>query len=389
MNLCLPYMSVFMLALGLNDVDVGLVASVYMVSQMIFAFISGALTDRFGRRLSVAIFDALGWSVPCIIWIFAVDIRFFIVAAIFNGAMRVPMNAWNCLMIEEAEKSQITHIYTLIIICGHLSALFSPITSILISNFTLIPAIRILIVNAFIVMTTKIVLLYVLSKETAIGAVRMKETKEISFVAQIGGYYGVLRLIRKSRGILFAVTISSLFAIISMLNSTFWQILVSQKLEIPDSTLPIFVMLRSIIALICFFTVIARINQQKLKNPLLLGFASYFAGQVLLLLIQPFGQLRYFILIVTLLFDGLGGGILAMLSESMVAMHADEKERARMLAIIQMTIMAICAPFGWIGGVLSDISRDLPFILNLGLIGVGVAIILIYYKRNPGAQPSE
>jgi len=40
MNLCLPYASVFMLALGLNDLQVGIVASVYMFSQMIFAFLS-------------------------------------------------------------------------------------------------------------------------------------------------------------------------------------------------------------------------------------------------------------------------------------------------------------------------------------------------------------
>ena len=57
MNLCLPYATVYMLALGLNDVQVGIVASIYMFSQMIFAFLSGAITDKLGRRLSTAIFD--------------------------------------------------------------------------------------------------------------------------------------------------------------------------------------------------------------------------------------------------------------------------------------------------------------------------------------------
>ena len=155
MNLCLPYMSVFMLALGLNDVEIGIVASVFMASQMVFAFISGALTDKIGRRKGVAIFDAIGWILPCVIWIFAVDFRFFLVAAVFNGAMRVPMTAWGCLLIEDSDKSQYTHIFTLIMVCGHLSAMFSPITAILISQLTLIPAIRILIINAFIVMSAK------------------------------------------------------------------------------------------------------------------------------------------------------------------------------------------------------------------------------------------
>jgi len=299
------------------------------------------------------------------------------------------MSAWGCLLIEEAEKSKITHIFTLIMVCGHLSALFSPITSILISQFTLIPAIRILFVNALVVMTAKIVILYIVSKETTIGAVRMKETKEISFFTQLKGYVGVLCIMRKSPGLAFAITIATLYAIISMINSTFWQIIASQKLDISASSLPIFVMLRSVIALICFFTVISRINQQKLKNPLLTGFVAYFVGQLILILIPQTGDARYFILFITLIFDGLGGGILAMLSESMVAIHADANERARVLAIFQVSVMALCAPFGWIGGALSDISRDLPFILNLLLICVGAVITLIHYRRDGKPLPPQ
>mgnify|MGYP003754075763 FL=1 len=64
MNLCLPYASVYMLALGLSDAQVGLVASIYMFSQTIFAFLSGAITDRYGRRLSTALFDFIAYSIP-------------------------------------------------------------------------------------------------------------------------------------------------------------------------------------------------------------------------------------------------------------------------------------------------------------------------------------
>lgn len=60
MNLCLPYMSVYMLAFGLNDVQVGIVSSVYMFSQMIFSFLAGAIVDKIGRRKSTLIFDFFG-----------------------------------------------------------------------------------------------------------------------------------------------------------------------------------------------------------------------------------------------------------------------------------------------------------------------------------------
>jgi len=50
MNLCLPYASVFMLALGLNDSQVGLTATIAVLSQVVFAFLSGPITDKIGRR---------------------------------------------------------------------------------------------------------------------------------------------------------------------------------------------------------------------------------------------------------------------------------------------------------------------------------------------------
>lgn len=380
LNLVTPYMPVFMLALGLNDAEVGAVASIYMGSQIVFAFLSGALTDKLGRRVAVTVFDALAWCAPCVIWLFAADFKFFVVAALCNGAMRVPTNAWGCLLIEDADKGQITHIFTWIMIFGNLSALFSPISSIMISRLTLIPAVRILIVNALAVFSIKLVLLYKATKETSIGLARMREARGQSYASLLKGYSGVLKQMRKSRGLVFSIAVASLVTIITMVNTTFWQIIANKKLSIPDSSLPLFTMLRSLLALFFYFTVISRVSQVKLKNPLLLGFASYFAGQAILISIPSGGSPYYIMLCVSLVFDGFGASMLGMLSESMIAIHAGEAERARVLAIYQMIVMAICAPFGWIGGMLSGVSRNLPFILNLTLIAAGAALTLAHFR---------
>jgi MFS family permease len=388
MNLCLPYASVFMLAVGLNDVEIGAVASVYMFMQVIFAFLSGPIIDKLGRRLSTAIFDFVAWCVPCVIWMLASDFRHFLVAALFNGVMKVTTNSWDCLLVEDAEKSQITRLYSLVIICGHMSALFAPISSVLVSRLTLVPAIRILYANAFVVMTAKIAVLYRFSTETATGAARRRETQGQSLLSLLRGYGRIARLMARSRGTLYALAISSLVGIVGMVNTTFWQILVSKKLGVPDSALPFFPMLRSLIALAFFFTVIARISQLRLRNPTLLGFASYLCGQALLVLAPAGGFLRYPMLCVSLLFDGFAVGMLAMLAESLVAIHVDAAERARVLALMQMSIMFISAPFGWIAGILSDMSRDLPFAMNLALIAGGIALTAAFYRGGRGAWDS-
>jgi MFS family permease len=386
MNLCIPYASVYMLAVGLKDAELGFIATVYMLSQVVFAFLSGVITDKLGRRKTTAIFDFLGWSIPCLIWMRAENFWFFLTAALFNGAMKVPTNSWDCLLVEDAEKSQITRIYSLVIVCGQLSALFAPISSILVSRLTLVPAIRILYINAFVVMTGKIILLYIFSRETRTGMIRIRETRGESFFSLLGGYGGVLRIIGRSRGTIFSLVITALVNAVGMINTTFWQVIASKRLGVPDSLLPFFPMLRSIIALIFFFLVIPHITKAVLKTPLLLGFAAYMIGQTLLVSTPSGGAGKYIFLCVSLCFDGFGFGILTMLAESLVALHVDAAERARVMAIQHMIIMFATSPFGWIGGILSGISRVLPFILNICLLGTGVLVTLGYYAKNRDPQ---
>jgi MFS family permease len=143
-------------------------------------------------------------------------------------------------------------------------------------------------------------------------------------------------------------------------------------------------MLRSFIALAFFFWVIPHITKVVLRTPLLLGFAAYMIGQTLLISAPTTGVLTYDILCISLCFDGFGFGILAMLAESLVALHVDAAERARVMAIQHMIIMLVTSPFGWIGGFLSEISRILPFVLNIGLLGTGFLVTLVYYPGTEG-----
>jgi len=383
MNLCLPYASVFMLALGLNDFQVGLTATIAMLSQGVFAFLSGPITDKLGRRKATAIFDFLAWSIPCLIWWRAEGFWFFAVAALLNGAMQVPNNSWNCLLIEDAEKSKITAINSLIMIFAQFSVFFVPISAILFSRLTLVPAMRILYINAFALMTIKAALLYVLSRETKIGAIRLEESRGKSLFALAAGYGSVIRIIGKSKGTVFALVVSIIVGIVSLISLIFWPVIVTQKLLVADHLLPVFLIIRSSIAILFFLLVVPRLTGRFLKAPLLIGFACIFIGQLILILTPAEGSLKYVMICVSLLFDGFGGTFLFMLAKSLVDLYVNPKERARVQAILNMIILAATSPFGWIGGMLSGISRDLPFVLNLVVLTIGFFTVLIYYRKNP------
>jgi len=381
MNLCLPYATVYMLALGMNDVQVGIVTSVYMFSQMIFAFLSGAIIDKMGRRKSTVVFDFLAWSLPCLIWASSQGFWFFVVAAMFNGMMKITTVSWDCLLVEDAPKDKITHIYSWVIIAGNLSALFAPISSILVSKLTMAPAIRILYINAFVVMTAKLLILYKFSTETSVGKIRLEASKNKTWLEMLSGYKNAVRKILNSRDTIFAIIISILVEIVTMIGTTFWQIIASRRIGIPDTLLPVFPMVRSILSILLFFAVISRIKQTEMKWPLYGGFLSSIAGCILLISIKSINVWGYVVLSISLIFEALGTSVLNTLRESLVAINVDPSERSGIMALLQTTVMLVSVPFGYIGGLLSDISRALPFVMSIVLLLLGILATALFYRK--------
>ncbi|MBO0609851.1 MFS transporter [Myceligenerans salitolerans] len=379
MALVLPYASVFMLALGLRDAQIGFLATVAMLSQVAFGLAGGIITDRFGRRATTAWFDVIAWVIPCLVWAFAQNFWFFLVASLVNGALQVTQNSWDCLLVEDAERSKITRIYSLVKVAADCSALFAPLAAVLVAQLGLEPAVRILYVNAAVVMMVKIVWLYVWSRETRQGRIRMDATRGHTAWRLVAGYRGALGLLFRSRGSSLALAVAALTAAVLLVNGTFWQVVVSERLHVPYEFLPFFPMVRSVLSVVFFFTLIPLLTTAvDLKRATLWGFGAHLGGQIVLVAIPAADGTAtvstYVFLGVCLLLDSFGAGMLAMLAEALVALHVDEGERSRVMALQRTFIMLAAAPFGWISGWLSGIDRTYPFVLTSVLLVVGLVL---------------
>lgn len=384
MMLVLPYASVFMLALGVRDAQIGLLATISMLSQVVFGLLSGVITDKLGRRMTTAVFDIVAWSIPCLIWAFAQNFWWFLAASIVNGAWQVTQNSWDCLLVEDVDRAEIPKVYSLIKVAAEFSALFAPIAALLVSGLGLELAVRILYLNAFFIMSIKIWVLYRYTTETATGVVRMEQTRGVSIWKSLSEYRGVLGLILTSKGTVFSLTIAAIVGAVTLVNATFWQVVINQRLGVPDALLPFFPMVRSLLSVLFFFTLIPLLTHSKhLKAPTLIGLGVYLAGQALLAGIPSADGAAslstYALLGVCLILDAFGGGILFMLAESLVALHVDQAERSRVMAIQRTCVMLVTAPFGWISGWLSSMDRSWPFVLTSGLLVLGLLVAGLFW----------
>ena len=379
-NLFAPFASVYMLGLGVTDRQIGSIASLGLFLQVFTALLSGAIVDKLGRRLSLLVFDLLCWSVPCLIWAAAQDVRFFVVAAMMNSLWRISHTAWTCLMVEDAEERHLIHIWTWIMIFAVCSAFFAPLGGWFVGRYGLIPAVRGLFLFGFVVLTAKFVILYVYSHETVRGVQRMQETRHRSFASLLSEYRSVFYQLLHSRAILSALSLMVITNIYITISNNFWGVLFTGKLGFSSSQISTFVAIRSIIMTVCFFLIGPRLtNLRRFRMPLWMGFSLYLFSQLLLVVMPP---QAVFLLVVSVLLEAVASALVSPMTESLLALSMESNERARISAMVYLALIVLISPFGWIAGQLSALDRSLPFALNTMLFGLG--IVLVWFIGRPG-----
>lgn len=135
-NLYAPYVSIYMVALGLADKQIGLIVSISMAFQIIMALLGGVITDKLGRRRTTLIFDNLSWSVPALVSALAQNFWYFMAAGIINSLWRITHVSWSCLLVEDTNQNLLVDIYTWIYIANQIVGFLAPLAGVLIGIFS-------------------------------------------------------------------------------------------------------------------------------------------------------------------------------------------------------------------------------------------------------------
>lgn len=384
-NLYAPYVSIYMLSFGLSDAQIGLIASIGLAGQIFFALISGVITDKLGRKRTTFIFDILAWSVPTLIWAVAQNFTYFVVAALVNSLWRITHNSWSCVLVEDADPELLVEIYTWVYISGQLAVFFAPLAGVLINDFGLVATMRGLYLLAFVMMTAKFIVMNVMVTETRVGMVRMEETRGQSLFATLSEYKGVLRLILTAPETLYTLGIMLVMSIANTVGSTFWAILVTEKLRIPAEHIAVFPFAKSVVMLLFFFLVIPRVRNMHFRNPMLIGLAGYAVANLVLINIPA---QNYALLLLSVLIETCSFAVAGTQIDRMLVVTVNAQERARILAILLVIQVAVTSPFGWIGGLLSTVDRNLPFMMNIGFFALGALLVVLASHHTRKRKPA-
>ena len=387
-NLYVPYAALFMAAMGLTPSEIGIVTSVYYVSQAISSVLSGVITDKLGRRLTTVIFDTLSWSVPTFLWMCADGLTWFVVAAVFNGMWRITDNSWGLLLVEDADRDIIVPMYSLTSVMGLISAFVAPLSALAVKRFGVVGTVRFLYGFTCASMTAKFWILFRLSKETQVGLRRLEATKGKSIFTSIWECRNVFLSIIREKRMVLTVGIMAAFSLVNALNENYFSIYLNANLSIAESNMSLFTMVKSIVRLLCMFSLARWVRSRDFKLPMIAAWCLFMAGQATLLL-NPGGKLGIPLTFLEVALEAVALAILYPMTSSLLFINADVEERARINGLVYATIALMTAVFPAVVGYFADYNLAVPFVVCIAVYAAAIAMTVSIARLPAKAEDAQ
>ena len=369
------YLPLYMVALGVGRVEVGLLASLLTATQLLSTLLGGYLADRFGRKRVLVVGDIICWGVPLFLYTVARDPWYFWLGTIINGFVYVVLPGFQCLFVEDVPPERRSAVFGMLQLLTSLASLFAPVAGLMVSRLGMVPAGRIMAgtTMAFIV-GTAIVRQFTL-RETTVGQARIRATSGLRWRGVLHQYLEALRFVWRSY-----VTRSFLSVrILNTFTATMWAtysalyLTDAAGLRLAKSTVALLPFVSAIVTII-MLVLAARVVAagEELRN-LIAGHVLWLAA-ALCFVASVAGTL--WLVMVWAVIQAVGNALLRPALQSYWANIVGEWERAQIFAFGSSLTWLCSLPAGLVAGAMYALSPRAPFLLAMALQACALALLI-------------
>lgn len=376
------YLSLYMKELGVTDQQLGYLISIGYVTGVFLSLISGALTDRFGRKRTTMIFDFISWPVAVIIYLISNSFILFALATFINSFGRIVGVSWNLMVVEDADNEQRVSAFNLLNIINIATGIIIPLAGLLVSAFGVVISERIFLTYAAVSMTTMIILRNRMYRETSVGQHILDERKKNPVKISLKGilpFKSAVMFRDNPKAIVGALVYILFFIYIPLgtFSSLFFAPFMTEVLGLDKSSISLLGGVYSGVMLIIFVFVIPVIS--KLNNARNMQFGLVVqAISLALLIIIPTGNM-----IATVLCIGAyaaGFGIFKPFIDSMFAEISEGRDRAGIYSLINTITCIMTALIGFASGSIYRYEPRLIYVLSIIILVISFILLAVYYK---------
>jgi len=361
------FMPLYQRQLGLSEVQMGFVNSVNIAAGLVFYTLAAPITDRMGRRRTSLLFDFVAWSLTMAIWALSRSYAWFLVAAVTNAVVRIVYVSWNLLISEDASDEQRSTIFGYINIIGTFGGITTLLSGTVIARFGVEQAMRAVFWIGAATMTLMFVLRYVGTSETKTGAYLIEHSRKEPFLRlvarQIPKAGQALKdpFFRRMAGIYFIGN--------AVLSIDFFRILYMKDIKgLSSFVVSAVPALSAVVSIFLFFVVLPRRKSRKNGELLSTAFLACAATQVLFI-VMPKGST----LAAVLVFPSLQASyaLFQTFRDTVFMNGTAPEQKSDRYSLIQVVMMLLSIPVGWLAGLLYSIAPQLPFALAAILYALG------------------
>ena len=369
------YLPLYMVALGVGKVELGLLASLLSAVQLLSTLIGGYMADRFGRKRVLVVGDIIAWGIPLTLFAIARNPWYFWVGNAINGWVYVVVPSFQCLFVEDVAPEDRPAVFSALQLLSALASLFSPLAGLMVARLGIIGAGRIIAgLTAMSAVGTAVFRQFTL-RETTIGQARISAHARSSRREVLREYLKTLQSMGRSPAIRSFLTVRILDAFSAAMWGTYAALYLTDAagLGLAKATVSLLPFIAAIATIAILLVGFRALTARRSLDNLIAGQMLWLAA-ALCFAASPAGTLVFVLLYAV--FQAIARALIQPAIESHWANIVGEWERAQVFAVSSALSSLCVLPAGLIAGGLYVLWPRAPFLLAIALQALSLTIVL-------------
>jgi MFS family permease len=384
------YLPLYMVALGVSEMQVGLLASVLIATQFISTLLGGYAADRFGRKRVAVVADIVCWGAPMLLYAIAQNPWYFLVGRLINGFVYIVMPSFECLLVEDVPAERRPAVFGMLRFVYAAANLFVPVAGLLVAGLGMVGAGRVIMATTMVVAVATAVYRQFTLHETQMGQARMAAVAGASPVAAARDYLSAVRAIVADRPTATFLGVRVLVGFVTTIWNTYAVIYLTDALGVglPKAAVSLLPFVSAAATMAMIVLAANRIRRGSPAANLVIGQLLWLAA-ALCFVASPAGTLVLALL--WALMAAVSSAFFQPASQSYWANVVDERKRAQIYSAAAAAIALGALPAGPLAGALYAANPRAPFVLGIGVQVIVLGVILALRRQTGpvGDRPEQ